>query len=173
MEPHSIQSVFARSPVDEDAPVEVLGPFLDFWTFSNSDMKKEIESSKPPARTDRMAMWIRATPHKNAVTVVMNRHMITLRMNGINSIPPPGANICCTKDILFFNYKRYMVTRILLVQLKDQILALIFQKYELVLTNVKTMGTITYYISINCHWAFFLLWKGKSTNPRIPTKIKK
>lgn len=51
-----IQSVFARSPVDEDAPVEVLSPFLDFWTFSNSDIKKEIDSNKPPARTDKMAM---------------------------------------------------------------------------------------------------------------------
>jgi hypothetical protein len=69
-------------------------------------MKKDMESKRHPARNANIAMCTLAIPAINAVEVNRNKHMMTLRINGITRIPPPGWRICATKDMMEFSKAR-------------------------------------------------------------------
>jgi len=87
-------------PEDEPSPVLALA-FALSKALSYSVIKNEMEKRRPPPRKERTAMWTRATPIKNPVRVVSKRHMMTLRMNGMRRIPPPGWRICAANDDIF------------------------------------------------------------------------
>lgn len=61
-------------------------------------MKNLIASNRPPAKNDKIAMWILAIPKQNAINVVQNNTIMTILINGMSKTPPPGERIWEAKD---------------------------------------------------------------------------
>jgi hypothetical protein len=60
------------------------------YSLSNSPRANHM----PALRELKINMWILATPITKTVTVVRKRQQMTRRVKGINTMPPPGDNIC-------------------------------------------------------------------------------
>jgi hypothetical protein len=80
------QSVLAELP-----DIWALFLFLVDTAFLYSLSKKLKLIKSPPDRTVSIPMCSRATPKTNVVDVVSMSKIMTMRINGIKIIPPPGA----------------------------------------------------------------------------------